>query len=78
MNYENPSVTSEWLNKEFFNMYLVALTQLNKPIKAQELGDLLKLSSQMSAKCVDIVLNDLAVKNSPEATKFWNSVKSGL
>jgi hypothetical protein len=74
MKYENPDVSVEWLTKEFFNLYLVALTQLGKPIKAQELSEVLKLSKKMASKCVDVVRNDLTIQNTEEASIFWNAV----
>mgnify|MGYP006270570407 CR=1 FL=1 len=78
MTYDNPNASAEWMRAEFFNMYLVALTKLGKPVKAQELNDVLKLSQQMASKCIEIVKNDICVKASDEATKFWNDVQSKL
>jgi hypothetical protein len=72
--YNNPQATADWLQKEFFNQMLVALTDLNKPIKAQELGLLLEHSKKMATTCVDVVRKDLYVANQETALKFWNEV----
>ena len=74
MNYENNSATIEWLQKEYFNLLLVAFTKMGKPVKAQELSDILEFSKRMASVCANVVRNEPAVQKDEKASQFWNSV----
>jgi len=74
MKYENPEACSQSIQQEFFNIMLKMMTQLNKPIKAQELDKVLKFAKKASAYCADVVRTDPKIMDNEEASKFWNQV----
>lgn len=74
MKYENPEACSQSIELEYFNQILKMLTQMGKPIRAEELSKVLKFAKKMSAYTADVVRNDMAVTQDEDATKFWNQV----
>lgn len=74
MNYENPEACSQVLQQEFFNLMLKMMTQMNKPVKAEELNKVLKYAKKAAAYCSDVVRNDIRVTQDEESSRFWNQV----
>lgn len=74
MKYENPEACSQSINLEFFNLMLKMMTQLGKPIRAEELPKVLKFAKKASAYAANVVRTDIAVSQDENATKFWNQV----
>lgn len=74
MKYENPEACSQALQQEFFNIMLKMMTQMNKPVRAEELNKVLKYAKKAAAYCSDVVRNDIRIIDHEEASKFWNQV----
>lgn len=74
MKYENPEACAQSINLEFFNLMLKMLTQMGKPVRAEELPKVLKFARKATSYSANIVRTDIAVSQNQEATQFWNQV----